>query len=210
MMTGMKWRPLKIEGAVEFIPPVFPDHRGFFVTPLSESVLREAVGHPLFPVAQASHSRSRRGTTRGVHFTATPPGMAKFVFCTNGSVRDYVVDLRVGSPTFGAFESLVLDARECRSLYLPVGLGHAFTALEDDTRVSYLLSGEYRAENELAVAVSDPEIGLPLPPDLPPLLSERDLAAPTLAEARERGMLPDYAASRALEHALTSPGAGRP
>lgn len=204
-MTAMKWRPMKIEGAVEFNPTVHSDHRGFFVTPLSASSAMDAIGHAVFPVAQASYSRSVRGTMRGVHFTSTPPGMAKYVFCTSGRAMDFVVDLRTGSPTFGVFDSVVLDAQEGRALYLPVGLGHAFVALEDRTNISYLLSGEYRAENELAVSVFDPALGLPLPDGLAPVLSERDRAAPTLGEAEAAGLLPTYARSVELESRFARP-----
>jgi GNAT superfamily N-acetyltransferase len=96
-----------------------------------------AAGHPLFAPAQISHSRSRRGVVRGVHYTATPPGMAKLVHCPQGRALDFIVDLRTGSPAFGRWESVELDPASGRSAYLPVGVGHLFVALEDD-EVSWL------------------------------------------------------------------------
>ncbi|MEU1876760.1 dTDP-4-dehydrorhamnose 3,5-epimerase family protein [Streptosporangium sp. NPDC020072] len=195
----MRVRELKVEGAYELTPEVFGDERGFFLSPYQEEPFVRAVGRPLFPVAQASHSRSRRGVVRGVHFTATPPGMAKYAYCAGGVALDVVLDTRVGSPTYGVWDSVVLDQRDFRSVYLPVGVGHLFVALEDDTAVSYLLSTGYVAENELAVSPLDPALGLPLPRDLDLILSERDRRAPTLAEAERAGILPDYAASRALD-----------
>ncbi|OXM45198.1 dTDP-4-dehydrorhamnose 3,5-epimerase family protein [Amycolatopsis alba] len=188
----MQSRKLAVEGAVEFTPQVFADDRGVFVSPLQEPSFVAAVGFPPFPLAQASCSRSKRGVVRGVHFTTTPPGCARYVHCPRGRALDYVVDIRVGSPTFGRWEAVVLDAESLRSVYFPVGVGHAFVALEEDTTMSYLMSASYVAENELAISVFDPELGLDIPDWVDPIRSARDLAAPTLAEAREKGLLPEY------------------
>ncbi|MEV5812213.1 dTDP-4-dehydrorhamnose 3,5-epimerase [Streptomyces sp. Alain-F2R5] len=188
----MKARPLAVLGAVEFSPVSYPDDRGLFVSTFTEDGFGEAVGRPLFPVRQASVSVSGRGVVRGVHYTAVSPGTQKYVHCPRGTALDFVVDLRVGSPTFGAWDSVVLDARDFRAVYLPAGVGHAFVALEDDTVMSYLLSAGYVAAHELAVSVLDPELGLPLPDDIVPVLSERDRLAVTLAEAAERDMLPRF------------------
>jgi epimerase EvaD len=195
----MSARALEVEGAFEFTPKAFPDERGVFVAPFQEPAFVKAVGAPLFPVAQTNHSRSGRDVVRGIHFTVTPPGTAKYVYCPRGRARDIVVDIRVGSPTFGRWDSVLLDQDGFRAMYLPVGVGHAFVALEDDTVMSYLLSGSYEAENELAVSPLDPALALPVPAD--PVMSPRDRAAPTLAEARELGLLPDHAACRRIEEA---------
>jgi 5-epimerase len=188
----MTSRPLAVTGAYEFSPRVFPDERGIFVAPFQEGIFAEAVGHPLFSVAQSNHSRSHRGVVRGVHYTAVPPGTAKYVYCQSGRAVDIVVDIRVGSPTFGKKDSVVLDPEDFRAVYLPVGVGHAFVALEDDTVMTYLLSDAYVAENELALSPTDPFLGLPLPQTGEAVLSARDLAAPTFNEARERGLLPSF------------------
>lgn len=188
----MQTRSLTVTGAHEFRPTVFTDHRGLFVAPFQGEVFADTVGRTNFPVAQAAHSRSRRGVLRGVHYTRTPPGMATYVTCTRGSVLDFAVDLRVGSPTFGAHDSTVLDAETCNALYLPVGAGHAFLALEDDTVVSYLLSGGYIPENERAVHARDPDLGLAVPTDIPLVQSERDRQATSVAAAKSAGDLPDY------------------
>lgn len=191
----MQTRNLIVAGAVEFSPDVFPDDRGLFVSPFEEREFAATIGLPSFPVVQASHSRSRRGVVRGIHFTRTPPGMATYVCCPNGTALDIVVDLRVGSPTFGRWDSVVLDQRSFRAVYLPVGTGHAFVALADDTVMSYLLSGGYVPANELAVSAMDSTMDLPIP--VGAVLSARDRAAPTLAQAQHAGLLPDYA--RCLE-----------
>ncbi|MDA2813261.1 dTDP-4-dehydrorhamnose 3,5-epimerase family protein [Nocardiopsis sp. RSe5-2] len=200
----MQVRRLAIEGAFVFTPHVYTDTRGSFVSPFQESAFARATGHRLFPVAQTSYSLSRRGVVRGLHYTATPPGMAKFVHCPQGRALDFIVDLRLGSPTFGRWESVVLDPYDARAAYLPVGVGHLFAALQDDTAMSYTLSREYVAENERAIAPTDPELRLPLPGGVAPVLSERDRAAPTLAEAADAGLLPDYGRCRELDDELRS------
>ncbi len=194
----MEIRELAVEGAVEFTPRIFPDERGLFVSPFQEEAFEKAVGHRRFRTAQTNHSRSRRGVLRGVHFTVTPPGTEKYVYCAQGAALDIVVDIRVGSPTFGTWDAVRLDPVGFRAMYFPVGVGHAFVALEEDTVMSYMLTSGYVAENELALSALDPELGLPIPAGLDPVLSERDLAAPTLAEARAAGLLPDYATCREL------------
>jgi 5-epimerase len=190
---AMRARKLGVEGAVEFSPRIFTDDRGSFVSPYQEAAFVDAVGKPLFAVAQTNISVSRRGVVRGVHFTATPPGTAKYVYCMYGRVLDIVVDLRVGSPTYGKWDAMILDPEVYRASYLPLGLGHAFVALEDDSVMCYLLSQSYLPENEHAVSVLDPALDLPIPKGIVPVLSERDIVAPTLAEARTQGLLPDYA-----------------
>jgi epimerase EvaD len=189
----MQVRELAVEGAFEFTPKVFPDARGLFLSPYQEAAFTEAVGSPLFGVAQTNHSKSQRGVVRGVHYTTTPPGVAKYVYCARGKALDIVVDIRVGSPTFGRWDASVLDQVDFRAMYLPVGVGHAFVAFEDETVMSYMLSESYVPHLEVAVNVLDPALGLPIPDDIEPLLSDRDLAAPSLAVAKAEGRLPLYA-----------------
>ncbi|MFF7812424.1 dTDP-4-dehydrorhamnose 3,5-epimerase family protein [Streptomyces sp. NPDC007945] len=188
----MRARALAVAGALEFTPTAYPDERGHFVSSFQGDAFTATHGAPLFPVAQASFSSSRRGVVRGVHFTAGPPGTAKYVTCPSGEALDIVVDIREGSPTFGRWDAVLLDQRDHRALYLPPGVGHAFVSLRDDTVMSYLLSAEYVAERELALSVLDPDLALPIPAGIDPVLSARDREAPTLAEARAAGLLPSY------------------
>ncbi|MEZ3182542.1 dTDP-4-dehydrorhamnose 3,5-epimerase family protein [Streptomyces pimonensis] len=197
----MRARELNVAGAFEFTSRTFPDERGLFASPYEEKGFAEAVGHPLFPVAQASHSVSRRGVVRGVHVTAVPPGQAQYVYCVGGRAVDIIVDTRVGSPTYGRTDSVVLGGDDCRAVYYPVGVGHAFVALEDDTVIFYLLSTGHDPENEFALSPMDTALALPLPKDMDLLLSERDTKAMTLAEAERCRALPEYAACRAAEAA---------
>lgn len=201
----MQSRQLAVAGAFEFRPQNFTDERGLFVSPFQETAVCEALGHPLFPVAQTNHSMSRRGSIRGAHYTVTPPGVAKYVYCPRGRALDIVVDIRAGSPTYGRFDVVEMDPERFRAVYFPVGVAHAFIALEDDTVMSYMLSGEYVKENELALSVFDPDLRLPLPGGLDPVMSERDRNAPTLAEISASGTLPDYAECRRLEEQLYAP-----
>ncbi|WP_171171758.1 dTDP-4-dehydrorhamnose 3,5-epimerase family protein [Streptomyces sp. I05A-00742] len=197
----MDVRELKIAGAYHCVPDTFPDARGHLASPYQEAAFTAATGHGLFPVRQTNHSRSRRGVVRGVHFTTTPPGQAKYVHCSQGRALDIVVDVRVGSPTFGVWESVVLTAEHPSGVYLPIGVGHAFVALED-TAMTYLLSVGYTAAHEQAVSVFDPTLDLPVPHDGTVILSERDRDALTLAEAADRDLLPHYDTSLAVEAAL--------
>jgi len=173
------------------------DSRGRFTEWYRADVLSAALGHPL-TLAQANHSVSARGALRGVHFAQVPPGQAKYVYCPAGKLLDVVVDLRVGSPTFGVHDAVVLDSEQPRALYLAEGLGHAFLSLADGTSLTYLVSTGYDPGREFTVSPLDPELGLPWPDDVELELSDRDRAAPTLAEARDRGLLPttDQCAAR--------------
>ncbi|MGV7942467.1 dTDP-4-dehydrorhamnose 3,5-epimerase family protein, partial [Mycobacterium kansasii] len=102
-------------------PRVFPDERGEFFELFKASAFREATGHDL-SVAQTNVSVSRRGAIRGIHYADVPPGQAKLVACLHGAVLDVIVDLRVGSPTFGAVETVRLDSATRRTVYLAEGL----------------------------------------------------------------------------------------
>jgi dTDP-4-dehydrorhamnose 3,5-epimerase len=184
---------LAVPGAWLFTPRQFPDDRGVFLEAYKASVIAESVGHEL-QLAQVNVSVSKAGTIRGVHFADVPPGQAKYVSCPRGALLDVVIDIRVGSPTFGAVESVILNDQQRRAIYLAEGLGHAFFALEDDTTASYLCSTPYTPTAEHGITPLDPALGLPWPTDLKPLLSEKDTAAPTLAEAAEQGLLPTWEA----------------
>ncbi|MFI8324557.1 dTDP-4-dehydrorhamnose 3,5-epimerase family protein [Streptomyces sp. NPDC085529] len=192
---GVEVRELAVSGCYVFTPPVHRDERGLFVSPLQDEAFTGTVGHR-FPVAQTNHSRSARGVLRGLHFTTTPPGQAKYVHCARGSALDVVVDLRLGSPTFGAWEAVELDAVSFRSVYFAEGVGHAFLSLQDDTVMSYLVSSPYVPGHEQAIDPFDPELALPWPTDMDLTLSARDRAGVSLAEATARGMLPRYEHSR--------------
>ena len=187
----MKIRPLSISGAWEITPVQHGDPRGLFLEWYRIDQLSAAVGHPL-RLAQGNLSVSSRGVVRGLHFADTPPGQAKYVTCVRGAVLDVIVDIRVGSPTFGQWEGVRLDDVDRRAVYLAEGLGHGFCALTDGATLTYLCSEGYNARGEHAVHPLDPDLAIDWPAD-EPQLSARDAAAPSLAEASTTGLLPQFA-----------------
>ena len=192
----MQIRPLNIPGAYELTPRQWGDDRGVFLEWYRGDLLEEQFGVGI-DLRQANTSVSRRGVLRGVHFADIPPGQAKHVSATRGAALDVIVDIRVGSPTFGQYDTVLLDTVDRRAVYLAEGLGHAFLALEDDTTVSYLVSSTFDPQREHGISPLDPALGLQLPIDLAELIvSDKDLDAPTLAEAAESGLLPSWETAR--------------
>jgi dTDP-4-dehydrorhamnose 3,5-epimerase len=200
-------RELSIAGALEITPVQHGDDRGVFLEWFREDAFNKATGHA-FHLAQANCSVSTAGTLRGIHFAQLPPSQAKFVTCVHGAALDVVIDLRVGSPTFGQWDSVQLDDEDRRAIYLPEGLGHAFMALEDGTVVNYLCSAPYAPDREHAIHALDPAIGITWPTTsrdgqaLKPLLSPKDDLAPTLAEVGDRGLLPTWDDAQAFTRSL--------
>ncbi|MGW4568076.1 dTDP-4-dehydrorhamnose 3,5-epimerase [Streptomyces sp. NPDC004561] len=195
-------RALGVEGAWVDTPRVFTDDRGRFHEWFRGGAFRDSTGHG-FSLAQANCSRSVRGTLRGIHYAAVPPGQAKYVTCVSGAVLDVVVDIRVGSPGFGTWEAVRLDDTTHRGVYLSEGLGHAFMALEDNSTVVYLCSEGYAPEREHGIDPLDPALAIAWPKDLAPLLSGKDAAAPTLEEAGRKGLLPSFEDCAAFRRSLT-------
>jgi dTDP-4-dehydrorhamnose 3,5-epimerase len=183
-------RELTVPGAWEITPAVRPDPRGRFFEWFTDREFTEMTGHRL-ELHQANVSVSAAGVLRGLHFAQLPPSQAKYVTCLHGSVFDVVVDIRVGSPTFGRWDAVTLDTVSHRSVYLSEGLAHGFLALEDDSTVAYLCSAGYAPDREHTIRADDPGIGIEWPVAAP-VLSDRDAAAPTLAEVRAAGLLPSW------------------
>ena len=189
----MKLRPLAVPDAFEIVPQAFSDDRGTFHEWYRHEAVADAVGARL-DLAQANCSVSRAGTVRGIHFADVPPGQAKYVTCLNGAVLDVVVDVRVGSPTFGTWDAVRLDTDTRAAVYVAEGLGHAFCALTDDAVVVYLCNEVYNPSRERAIDPRDPDLAIAWPSGLELLLSDKDAAAPGLAQALADGLLPDHAA----------------
>lgn len=203
----MEFRPLAIEGAWEITPRQFGDPRGVFLESYNEGPFGAALGHR-FAVAQTNISTSAAGVVRGLHFADVPPGQAKYVTCVVGAVFDVVVDIRVGSPTFGEWEGVVLDDIDRKAVFLSEGLGHAFMSLEDGSAVTYLCSAPYNPGHEREINPLDPDVGIDWPTQardgapLTPQLSDKDAAGPTLFQVREAGLLPTAEAVRLWRSAL--------
>jgi dTDP-4-dehydrorhamnose 3,5-epimerase len=183
-------RELKVPGAWEITPTVHGDERGVFFEWFSDREFAAMTGHRL-DLRQANTSVSQAGVLRGLHFAQLPPSQAKYVTCLHGAVLDVVVDIRVGSPTFAQWDSVLLDDKDRRSIYISEGLAHGFVALQDDSTVSYLCSAGYSPQREHTICPTDPVIGVDWPVT-DPTLSDRDAAAPTLAEVQAAGLLPTW------------------
>lgn len=186
----MDIRPLKIEGAWEITPKLHGDPRGLFTEWYRFDSLAAAVGHPL-NLAQGNLSVSAKDVVRGIHFADVPPGQAKYVTCTRGAVLDVIVDIRVGSPTFGQWEGVRLDDAHRTAVYIAEGLGHGFCALTDDATLTYLCSAPYSPTGEHGIHPLDPDLAIAWPAEAPQL-SDRDAVAPSLADALAAGLLPKY------------------
>lgn len=198
----MQVRELSIAGAWEITPRQFGDDRGVFLEWFKDGVFQEATGRSL-DLQQANLSVSAAGVLRGVHFADVPPSQAKYVTCPRGAVLDVVVDIRTGSPTFGQWDSVLLDDVDRRAIFLSEGLGHAFCSLEDGSVVTYLCSAPYAPGREHGINPLDPALGIEWPTtgrDGTPLtyeLSPKDTDAPTLADAAASGLLPTFEQARA-------------
>lgn len=182
---------MSIAGAWRVTPRIFGDDRGFFAEWFRADHISEITGYQFVPV-QGNISRSSKGVVRGIHYADVPPGQAKYVMPITGSIIDYIVDIRVGSPTFGQWDSVTLTSDSREAVIVEPGLGHAFVALEDDTVVTYLVTDVFRPEREHGINPLDPEIGLVFPDGIEPLLSDKDVAAPSLAEALRTSALPKW------------------
>jgi dTDP-4-dehydrorhamnose 3,5-epimerase len=172
----------RLDGLVLLEPAVHGDERGFFAETFRADVA-EANGFPTAYV-QDNHSRSRRGTLRGIHFQ-TRPGQGKLVRCARGEVWDVVVDLRRGSPTFGQWEGVILDDASGRMLWIPVGFGHGFLVLSDVADFVYKCTTYYDPATEAGIRFDDPDVGIEWPGGVELLYSERDRVAPSLAEVAD-------------------------
>lgn len=188
----MSFTPLKIKGSWVFEPTKFDDDRGSFHEVFKLSQVSEVLGRA-FEVKQVNHSISKAGVIRGIHWADVPPGQAKYVSCFRGSIWDVVVDIRVGSPTFGQWDAAELSAENGKCVLIEEGLGHVFLALEDDSVVSYLCSEPFNPSAEHGINPLDQDVAIPFSSKLTNIsfeISPKDSEAPTLHQAKEQGILP--------------------
>lgn len=176
----------ELPGVVVIEPEVHKDERGFFLETFHGERYRR---HGLPEVfVQDNHSRSVRGTLRGLHAQLRRP-QGKLVRVVAGEVWDVAVDIRVGSPTFRRWVAVVLSAGNFRELYVPPGFAHGFCVLSEVAEVEYKCTDYYDPESELRLAWNDPELAIPWPVR-DPILSAKDRAARTLRELHS--LLPRY------------------
>lgn len=202
----MQLNRLDVDGAFLATPEIHPDDRGHFLEMFSQSAFKREIGHEL-NVAQVNCSLSRRGTIRGLHAVALP-SQARYVTCPQGGIIDIVVDIRLGSPTYGKYVAAELTAENRQALYLAEGLAHGFAPLTDEATVVYLCSSTWAPGREVQINALDPQLDLPWPTAAEPLMSKKDREAPTLREAAERGLLPAYADCQELYAGLNGLVAG--
>jgi dTDP-4-dehydrorhamnose 3,5-epimerase len=176
----MKQLPTRLEGPIVIAPTVYRDERGFFVETYRRTVFTE-LGIPE-EMVQDNHSRSSRGIVRGMHFQVGR-GAAKLVRAGTGAIYDAVVDLRVGSPTFGEWEGFELTEENMHMLYCPVGFAHGFCVVSDVADVMYKQDSYYADERERGIAYNDPDVGIQWPlPQEELMPSQRDAGAPLLRD----------------------------
>jgi dTDP-4-dehydrorhamnose 3,5-epimerase len=179
----MKVTPTALDGVLILEPRVFGDERGFFLESFNQRVFDEAVGRHV-EFVQDNHSRSQRGVLRGLHYQLPPHAQGKLVRVVRGSAFDVAVDIRSGSPTFGRWVGVTLDAENHRQLWIPPGFAHGFLALEDDTHFLYKTTAFYSRDCERAIRWNDSAIGIEWPVlDAAPLLAAKDAEAPSLNQA---------------------------
>ena len=177
-----------LPGVLVFEPKVFGDERGFFMETWRADRYEEA-GVPARFV-QDNLSFSQRGVLRGLHFQ-NPDQQGKLVYVLQGEAYDVAVDIRVGSPTFGEWTAITLSSENKRQLYVPEGFAHGFLVTSSTALFAYKCTARYNAQAEASVLWNDPQIGIEWPVERP-VLSEKDRAAPPLAQMpTER--LPRYA-----------------
>lgn len=176
-----------VEGVVVVVPAVYRDERGFFVETYRADRY-EQVGVPARFV-QDNHSKSRRGTLRGLHFQH-PHAQGKLVRVVQGEVFDVAVDIRVGSPTFGKYYGTILSSENMRQMYVPEGFAHGFCVISETAEFEYKCTDTYAPECEGGIRWDDPQLGIEWPLDRP-LLSDKDKAYPVLRDIPER-LLPRY------------------
>jgi dTDP-4-dehydrorhamnose 3,5-epimerase len=181
-------RELAVPYAWEIDPVLRTDDRGIFLELYRADLLSEATGRS-FDLRQGNISVSKRGVGRGVHWADVPAGQAKYFTVVAGSVVDYVVDIRVGSPTFGRWDSVELDDENRKAVFISEGIGHLFVVTSESATVSYQTNDYYNPTREHAITPLDPALALPVD-DL--ILSPQDVMAPSLAEAEMRGILPTW------------------
>jgi dTDP-4-dehydrorhamnose 3,5-epimerase len=186
----MKAQPLKIPGSWKIEFQKFDDNRGFFYESFKEEDFKKLIGRNL-NIKQTNTSSSSKGSVRGIHYALVPPSQAKLVQCQRGSIKDYVIDIRVGSPTFGQFEEIELNENSASAVFIEEGLAHAFVALENQTVVTYFVTEKYNPEREKGINPFDKTLNVKWP-DLELILSEKDKQAISLEEAKNQGFLPSF------------------
>lgn len=179
----MEIRQLGLDGVVEITPRKFGDARGFFAETYSRPRFVEA-GIDIAWMQDNQSFSAGKFTLRGLHFQVAPFAQDKLIRVLKGAIFDVAVDLREGSPTYGKWVACELSASKFNQLLVPKGFGHGFLTLEPDTEVFYKVSAPYAPQCDRGIRWNDPAIAIDWPlGGAAPLLSDKDLRAPLLADA---------------------------
>ena len=176
-----------VQGPLLLTPQVFGDPRGFFFESWNQQAFNAAAGDTAF--VQDNHSRSSRGVLRGLHYQLPPHPQGKLVRCVAGEIFDVAVDLRRSSPTYGQWVGTMLSGENHQQLWLPAGFSHGFLTLSEQAEVNYKTTDVWSRDCERAIRWDDPALAIAWPLEAlagaEPQLSEKDAAAPLLAELSE-------------------------
>jgi dTDP-4-dehydrorhamnose 3,5-epimerase len=182
----MQVRKLALDGMMEIIPKKFGDARGFFSETYSRTAFAEA-GIDIAWVQDNQSFSAEKGVLRGLHFQVAPFAQDKLIRVLRGAIFDVAVDLRRGSPTYGKWLSCVLSSDAWNQLLVPKGFAHGFLTLEPEVEVLYKVSAPYAPSCDRGIRWNDPAIGIDWPLEgRDPILSQKDAAAPFLAEMAEQ------------------------
>lgn len=178
----MEFKSTPLAGLTEIFPRIFEDERGLFYESYNYRVFAE--NGLTMELLQDNQSWSRRGVLRGLHLQHAPYAQGKLVRCVTGRVLDVAVDVRPESPTFGQYETVLLDSARGNMLYLPEGFAHGFVALEDATFV-YKCTNFYHKKSEAGIRWDDAELAIDWG-IRDPIVSEKDKALPSFAAFRHQ------------------------
>ena len=186
-MNSLQKSELSIPGVWELRPKIFRDSRGFFMETYNQKEFAQLGITDSF--AQDNHSASAKGTIRGLHYQLQH-AQAKLCRVIEGEVLDVAVDIRVGSPHFGQWASVVLSAKEQNQIYIPRGFAHGYLALSERVQFLYKCSDLYHPEDERGIRWNDPQIGISWNVTNP-IVSDKDSRFTTLSQTPKE-LLPQY------------------
>ena len=193
-MEEFEVKNFNVLGVKDFGLKDFFDSRGSFTEIFSKKFLDHNELN-FFNIAQVNLSVSKKNTFRGIHFSNSKKLQHKLVMCLEGSISDFVVDTRVGSPTFGQVDRFELDSNRRKLIFIPAGCGHGFFAKMNKTKILYAQSSEYSPDEEFDLSCLDKLLNLNLGDIRNLILSEKDKSAKNLEEHRRNGVLPKYSST---------------
>ena len=178
----MIFNTLQIPDLIVFEPNVISDNRGYFIETFNKKIIESILGYNL-NFCQDNETKSSYGVLRGLHYQKKPHSQTKLVRVVKGEILDVVVDLRKDSPTFGMYNSIILNETNKKQLLVPRGFAHGFLSLADDTRVLYKVDNYYNPKSERGIIFNDKDLGIDwkLNPDQFKI-SEKDKTLPSLRD----------------------------